>query len=221
MNKFFIGEVNCLEEYALCQRFNVRGYPTLLVWDSTVTSHCVWRCPSLKDKKLYEYEGNRSAKDMESFIKDAYLNVKSKDFPAQPKWVERSQLRLMHAGSMRTQQGRKKMETWKTKKRSQCLLQSSSPWSFSSSPASSLASFLLGRTVYWRHRNQRTVINSFVLVVSESVLVALVGHETAVTSHLLWVSAWWVYNEANISDMIRFTRWRTHLLMLTEHPTFT
>ncbi len=63
-----IASVDCTENSETCQRFNVKGYPTLLYF-----SH----------GKMYKYKGKRNLEGFKAFIDGGYQDVESVDIPGE------------------------------------------------------------------------------------------------------------------------------------------
>ncbi|KAL3936316.1 MAG: hypothetical protein SGBAC_008347 [Bacillariaceae sp.] len=69
---FVIAKVDCTEERDVCNRFAVRGFPTLKI----IANH-----------QVYDYSGGRSLDDLKNALKSGQFGEGS-EVPAPPSWVE-------------------------------------------------------------------------------------------------------------------------------------
>ncbi|CAJ1941608.1 unnamed protein product [Cylindrotheca closterium] len=72
MTDFVIAKVDCTEERDVCNRFEVRGFPTLKL----IANH-----------QVYDYKGGRTLEDLKAFLKSGDFG-EGNPVPSPPSWVQ-------------------------------------------------------------------------------------------------------------------------------------
>ena len=68
-----LAKVDCTKEKAVCGRFKVRGYPTLLYF---------------AERSMFRYSGARDIDSLAAFATGGYKESKGEDVPAPPSWFD-------------------------------------------------------------------------------------------------------------------------------------
>ena len=68
-----LAKVDCTKEKAVCNRFKVRGYPTLLYF---------------AERSMYRYSGARDVDSLAAFATGGYKESKGDDVPVPPSWFD-------------------------------------------------------------------------------------------------------------------------------------